>query len=142
MTGREINLPSLRGGVYQPVPRDVFMQEFLVVSGVSSRSANPAMMLQKLQTLGQFVQQFPAIQQFLKPAELARVGVDMIDPHLTETVVFDPSNGAQGAPIQMQIQQLMQSVQMISKQMQAHSQYLQSMAAHDAAGEPQPEITQ
>lgn len=145
MTGREINLPSLSGGVYQPAAREVFLQEFIVVSGVSSRSANPMMMLQKLQTLGQFVQQFPAVQQFLKPAELARVGVDMIDPHLTETVVFDPTNGMSGAPIQMQMQQLMQAVQMISRQVQAHGQYLQSMAAEDAAGDqPQTgmEITQ
>jgi len=126
------------------VTPDVFDSDFLVVAGVSGKSANPDLMLRQLGVIGEMLQAFPQAAQFLRGAEVAQLLVDLLDPKLTPRLVVDPENaGAAGAaPVEQQVAQLAQAIfgsdQMpgLAQQVQSQGQYLSTIAAEDAQETP------
>lgn len=100
-----VPLPAVRGQTAEIVSPEIFQHPFLVVPGISGRSANPDLVLRQIQALSQIFGVFEQAKMHVRGNELAAFLFDQLDPKLTPMLVVDPEQaGAQGgAPIEQQV---------------------------------------
>lgn len=134
-------LVAVEGQNVMDVPVECFKQRFLIIPGVSGRSANPDLILRQLGVIAQLLTAFPQAGQFIKGADMAAFLFDQIDPKLTPNLIA-MLNGP--APIEQQVAQIGQMLMGANGQpglmqrSQSMQQYLTAMAQHDAGEGKQP----
>ena len=127
------NLPAVSGNNVAIVPPEAFSVPFLIIPGISGKSANPELLLRQMMTLGQMMGAFPQAQQFVRGDEMAKVLFDQIDPRLTPHLVVDPQQGTATAPLEQRVEQMAAALAEIIPQVQANGQYLAAIAQQEDA---------
>jgi len=108
-------------GSFEQLPVEVYDLPFSVRSSATSRNADPLMKLNSVISVAQFLANNPFVQQDV----FAKYITNQIDPFLADTMVVDAQD--QGAPINQQVQQLAQAVQMIGEQTESHQKVLDAL---------------
>lgn len=111
----------------------VFSHRYLVVCGLSGRTANTVMQLQQLNTVAAFAEKFPQVMQFTKGYELANLIWASINPAWARLVMIDPKRAGQagGAPIEQKVDQLMLMMQELGQIVGRQNKYLEVIAKED-----------
>ncbi|MBU1778025.1 MAG: hypothetical protein KJ899_15475 [Gammaproteobacteria bacterium] len=96
-------LVAVTGDNVELVPAETYSMKFMIIPGVSGRSANPELILRQLTVIAQLLQAFPQVGQFIRGDAMAQFIFDQIDPKLTPHLVV-AGNGM--APIEQQVAML------------------------------------
>lgn len=111
------------------VPLGVWMAEYVISAGISGRTANQWQVLQNIQAIAPILQLFPAIAQYVKADELGKFAFGLVSDELARKMFV--SEGAGGAPIEVQLKQIAQVVGQ-------HDKFLQALAQGEAGGGDEP----
>lgn len=125
-----------------PLPQEAFKSQYIVVPGVTGKSANPDILIQQLIAVSQLLGMFPQGSVVVRASELYKWVFDQIDPKISEKLVVDPSQaGPQGQPpIEQQVAQLGQMLLGpkgdgkggMAEAVGSMQQYMMAIAQHDA----------
>ena len=137
-------LPALVGEQTVDVPLEIFDEDFLVLAGVSGKTANPDLLLRQLGTTAELIRAFPQAAPFVRGGDMAQLIFDLIDPRLTPRLVVDPTTAGPGAgvPIEQAVQQLGAAIHGangapgLAQQVAAQGQYLSALAQSDLVEAP------
>ena len=139
------SLMAVNGADVRPVPLEAFAQPYIVVPGISGRSANPDLVLRQIFGISQAMNAFPQAQPFVKGQPMAQFLFDQIDPKLTPHLVVTGEGGGT-APIEQQMQQVIQTLtgndqqRGLVEQAHSNSQMLSVLAQESLARDQQDEL--